>query len=162
LLLDRDFFSRFCFYVRDVSKDGSQLESELRRIDCHLQNAGSLNIGNNLFLCGPKPSLLDCEVLPKLHQVRVAAAGIKGLCNFLVVFLLKNCKIHEFPSVLMLVSDTLLAPCKALSASSILYKLSVNVVEVVLVSRGVHLTIIFIKFSLNICIRQRLYWTNVN
>lgn len=81
LLVDRDFFSRFCFYIRDVAKDASQLESELRRIDFHLQNASSHDSGNSLFLCGPKPSLLDCEVLPKLHQVRVAAAGIKGLCH---------------------------------------------------------------------------------
>ncbi|KDR22732.1 Chloride intracellular channel protein 6, partial [Zootermopsis nevadensis] len=72
-LVTRDFFSRFCFYVRDVSKDASHLESELRRIDCYLKNTS-----NNVFLCGPAPSFLDCEVLPKLHQVRVAAAGIKG------------------------------------------------------------------------------------
>jgi hypothetical protein len=76
LLVNRDFFSRFCFYVRDVSKDAGHLESELRRMDCYLRNASS----NNVFLCGPVPSFLDCEVLPKLHQVRVAAAGIKGLC----------------------------------------------------------------------------------
>jgi hypothetical protein len=74
-LFDRDFFSRFCFYVRDVSKDASHLESELHRIDCYLRNRG-----NSVFLCGPTPSFLDCEVLPKLHQVRVAAAGIKGPC----------------------------------------------------------------------------------
>ncbi|XP_067006206.2 chloride intracellular channel exl-1 [Anabrus simplex] len=71
-LATRDFFSRFCFFIRDVSKDPGQLEAELRRIDEYLSSSGSG------FLCGNKPSLLDCEVLPKLHQVRVAAAGIKG------------------------------------------------------------------------------------
>jgi hypothetical protein len=52
------------------------LEAELRRIDCYLRDAGIHN--NSVFLCGPSLSFLDCEVLPKLHQVRVAAAGIKG------------------------------------------------------------------------------------
>lgn len=32
----------------------------------------------NRFLLGQTFSLLDFEVLPKLHQVRVAAFGIKG------------------------------------------------------------------------------------
>ncbi|XP_069695773.1 chloride intracellular channel protein 4-like [Periplaneta americana] len=77
-LATRDFFSRFCFYIRDVSKDASHLESELRRVNHYLNTVARDNNGNSVFLCGHKPSLLDCEVLPKLHQVRVAAAGIKG------------------------------------------------------------------------------------
>lgn len=95
VLVDRDFFSRFCFYVRDVSKDASHLEAELRRIDCYLRNASSRN--NSVFLCGPSLSFLDCEVLPKLHQVRVAAAGIKGLLltNFTPKLSIKR---NKFPA----------------------------------------------------------------
>ncbi|KAJ9600847.1 hypothetical protein L9F63_000959 [Diploptera punctata] len=74
----RDFFSRFCFFIRDVSKDPGHLESELHHVDNYLRESSNKSNGNNVFLFGPKPSLLDCEILPKLHQVRVAAAGIKG------------------------------------------------------------------------------------
>ncbi|KAK7865376.1 hypothetical protein R5R35_001864 [Gryllus longicercus] len=68
----RDFFSRFCFFIRDVSKNSSHLESELHHLDDFLKST------DYKFLCGNSPSLLDCEVLPKLHQVRVASSGIKG------------------------------------------------------------------------------------
>jgi hypothetical protein len=51
---------------------------------------------------------------------------------------------------------------KLFSLCSILYKFSADVVEVELVSRSIHLTVTFIKFSFNVCIRYRLYWTNVN
>ena len=61
-----------------MSKDPGHLESELRHIDHYLNESSRQSNGNNVFLFGPKPSLLDCEVLPKLHQVRVAAGGIKG------------------------------------------------------------------------------------
>ena len=47
-------------------------------MDHYLNESSSQSNGNNVFLFGAKLSLLDCEVLPKLHQVRVAAAGIKG------------------------------------------------------------------------------------
>lgn len=76
----RDFFSKFCYFIRGVAKDSSHLETELKNIDVHLTIISDKNDDEaKLFLCGPKPSLLDCEVLPKLHQVRVAAAGIKGV-----------------------------------------------------------------------------------
>lgn len=68
----RNFFSKFCFFVRDVSKNPSNFETELQVIDQYLQSTG-FN-----YLCGNSPSLIDCEVLPKLHQVRVASSGIKG------------------------------------------------------------------------------------
>lgn len=75
----RDFFSKFCYFIRGVAKDSSHLETELRNVDAHLAIIGNKSDNESkLFLCGPKPSLLDCEVLPKLHQVRVAASGIKG------------------------------------------------------------------------------------
>ncbi len=35
--LTRNFFSRFCFYIKSVSKDSSALLSELRRLDDLLQ-----------------------------------------------------------------------------------------------------------------------------
>ncbi|XP_054271726.1 chloride intracellular channel exl-1-like [Macrosteles quadrilineatus] len=75
----RNFFSKFCYWMRGVAKDTCQLETELKLVDAHL---GSINElcpeAEWLFLCGDRPALLDCEVLPKLHQVRVAAEGVKG------------------------------------------------------------------------------------
>ncbi|PSN43591.1 hypothetical protein C0J52_15974 [Blattella germanica] len=39
-LATRDFFSRFCFLIRDVSKDAHHLETELRRMDHYLIESG--------------------------------------------------------------------------------------------------------------------------
>ncbi|XP_035206764.1 chloride intracellular channel exl-1-like [Stegodyphus dumicola] len=68
----KDVFQKFCFYVKDVSKDASQLESELRKIDTYL---GTIE---TKFLCANHLTHLDCELLPKLHQVRVAAKYLKN------------------------------------------------------------------------------------
>ncbi|XP_026277665.1 chloride intracellular channel exl-1-like [Frankliniella occidentalis] len=73
----RDFFSKFCFLVRGVAKESSHLESELQTLDKFLQDSSGER-GEGGFLCGSSPSLLDCEILPKLHQVRVAAQALKG------------------------------------------------------------------------------------
>lgn len=62
--------------MRGVSKDSSHLEAELTHIDNHLSIVGET--ADKLYLCGDRPALVDCEVLPKLHQIRVAAEGIKG------------------------------------------------------------------------------------
>lgn len=63
--------------MRGVSKDSSQLEAELAYIDNHLATISGSS--EKFYLCGERPSLIDCEVLPKLHQVRVAAQEIKGV-----------------------------------------------------------------------------------
>jgi len=70
--LTRNFFSKFCFYIKSVSKDASALISELNRLDDLLQRT------TTRFLLGDSLSHLDCEVLPKLHHVRVAASTLKS------------------------------------------------------------------------------------
>lgn len=75
ILFCRDFFSRFCFLIRGVAKDSANLESSLRTFDEYLKSPRRVA---GEFLCGGQPGLLDCEILPKLHQVRVAAQAIKG------------------------------------------------------------------------------------
>ncbi|XP_039300203.1 chloride intracellular channel protein 2 [Nilaparvata lugens] len=75
-----NFFSKFCYLIRGIAKDSQHLEQELSLIDEHLSNVASESDDDTglLFLCGNQMSLIDCEVLPKLHQVRVAAASLKG------------------------------------------------------------------------------------
>ncbi|KAG8200716.1 hypothetical protein JTE90_022326 [Oedothorax gibbosus] len=68
----RDVFQKFCFYIKDVSKDASQLEAELTRIDDVLGSKTSR------FLCGDQMTHLDCELLPKIHHIRIAAKALKG------------------------------------------------------------------------------------
>ncbi|KAI5741223.1 hypothetical protein M8J76_011567 [Diaphorina citri] len=71
----RNFFSRFSFYVRGVAKDCHNLEQEFLLINQHLEKVITRD-SNNLFLCGSQMSLIDCQILPKLHQVRVALQSI--------------------------------------------------------------------------------------
>ncbi|KAG8278648.1 Chloride intracellular channel protein 6 [Homalodisca vitripennis] len=75
----RNLFSKFCHWMRGVAKDSGHLETELAHLDSHL-SAVSVNYpqADKLYLCGDRLALVDCEVLPKLHQVRVAAQEIKG------------------------------------------------------------------------------------
>lgn len=68
----KDVFQKFCFYIKDVSKDASQLEAELSKIDAFLSSTHSK------YLCGDHMTHLDCELLPKLHQIRVASKALKG------------------------------------------------------------------------------------
>ncbi|GFQ87463.1 chloride intracellular channel exl-1 [Trichonephila clavata] len=68
----RDVFQKFCYYVKDVSKDPSHLEAELAKINDVLASRTSQ------FLCGDHMTHLDFELLPKLHQIRVAAKALKG------------------------------------------------------------------------------------
>lgn len=70
--LTRNFFSKFCFYIKSVSKDASALIAELNRLDDLLKGT------TTRFLLGDSLSHLDCEVLPKLHHVRVAASILKS------------------------------------------------------------------------------------
>lgn len=79
IYIHRDFFSKFCHWMRGVVKDSSNMEAELVRVDTYLASViERFPNCDKLFLCGEKPSQIDCEVLPKLHQVRVAVEGIKG------------------------------------------------------------------------------------
>lgn len=69
--LTRNFFSKFCYYIKAVSKDASGLEMELKRLDDYLRK------NDYRFLAGNSLSHLDCEILPKLHHMRVAALKLK-------------------------------------------------------------------------------------
>jgi len=68
----KDVFSRFCFYIKQVSKDSTQLDSQLQLLDTFLASKKSM------FLCGDRLSHLDCEFLPKLQHIRVASANLKN------------------------------------------------------------------------------------
>lgn len=68
----KDVFQKFCFYIKEVSKDSTQLQAELSRIDEYLANNGFK------FLCANHMTHLDCELLPKLHHIRVASKALKG------------------------------------------------------------------------------------
>jgi len=70
----RDFFSKFCFFIKAVSRDSSALDQSLSKLDRFLSRLPSS------FLCGDAISHLDCEILPKLHHLRVAAWILKGFC----------------------------------------------------------------------------------
>lgn len=71
--------------MRGVVKDSSNMEAELVRVDNYLASViERFPTCDKLFLCGEKPSQIDCEVLPKLHQVRVAVEGIKGITVLLI------------------------------------------------------------------------------
>ncbi|CAG0899245.1 unnamed protein product [Darwinula stevensoni] len=68
----KNLFSRFCFFVKEVSKDSGPLRTELERFDAYLQR------GKHRFVRSDDLCHLDCEVLPKLHHLRVALAALKG------------------------------------------------------------------------------------
>lgn len=67
----RDFFSKFCFYIKSVSKDCAAVEQELARLDMFLSTI------TTRYLTGEYLSHLDCEILPKLHHLRVASSNLK-------------------------------------------------------------------------------------
>ena len=89
----RDFFSKFCFFIKvrkcthsahqphntlpsqAVSRDSSALDQSLSKLDRFLSRLPSS------FLCGDAISHLDCEILPKLHHLRVAAWILKVLLH---------------------------------------------------------------------------------
>ena len=66
-----DLFQKFCFYVKEVSKDSNSLVNELQKLNNYLQSRGTQ------FLCGDTLSQLDIEVLPKLHNIRIATRYLK-------------------------------------------------------------------------------------
>ncbi|XP_055357734.1 chloride intracellular channel exl-1-like [Paramacrobiotus metropolitanus] len=71
----KDLFSKFCFFIKSVSKDAFGLTAELEKLNAYLTQRGSQK---GPFLCGKDMTYLDCELLPKLQQIRVAGREIKG------------------------------------------------------------------------------------
>lgn len=67
----KDLFQKFCFFVKEVSKDSSGLAIELAKLDEYLVKTG------HPYLCTTNLTHIDCELLPKLHHVRVAANYLK-------------------------------------------------------------------------------------
>jgi len=91
-----DVFQKFCFYIKEVSKDSTQLLTELQKLNNYLNSCGTQ------FLCGDTITLIDCEVLPKLHHIRIAARYLKDFVipsnlNSLWLYLKRayNCKAFE-------------------------------------------------------------------
>ena len=68
----RDVFSKFSFYVKDVSHSSQPLLSELRKLNEYLVQSP------HKFLCRDIPDHLDCITLPKLQHIRVVAKAVKG------------------------------------------------------------------------------------
>lgn len=68
----KDVFSKFCFFIKSVSKDAYGLTLELEKVDKYLAAR------KGRFLCGDTMTYLDCELLPKLQQIRVAGRDLKG------------------------------------------------------------------------------------
>lgn len=68
-----DVFSKFSFYIKDVSHNAQPLLAELRRISDYLEEAPYK------YLCRDVPDHLDCLMLPKLQHIRVVCKALKGL-----------------------------------------------------------------------------------
>uniref|UniRef100_A0AC34QDB4 Chloride intracellular channel exl-1 n=2 Tax=Panagrolaimus sp. JU765 TaxID=591449 RepID=A0AC34QDB4_9BILA len=67
-----DLFRAFCFFVKEVNKDPKGLLNELYRLDQFLSSNG------HQFLTAETPKLIDCNVLPKLHSIRIASRALKN------------------------------------------------------------------------------------
>jgi hypothetical protein len=68
----RDVFSKFSFYVKDVSHSPDTLIAELSRLNAYLLESP------HRFLCRDLPDHLDCMTLPKLQTIRVVGAALKN------------------------------------------------------------------------------------
>merc|ERR550532_3530129 len=66
-----DVFSKFSFYIKDVSHSSAPLFTELRKLNSYLEQSP------HKFLCRDVPDHLDCLMLPKLQHIRVAAKAFK-------------------------------------------------------------------------------------
>jgi chloride intracellular channel protein 2 len=67
-------FSKFSFFIRDISSKSTQLEAELEKIDNYLRDNTDQE---SRFLNGNTMTKLDCSLLPKLQHIRVAGESIK-------------------------------------------------------------------------------------
>ncbi|CAL4229420.1 unnamed protein product, partial [Meganyctiphanes norvegica] len=92
-LATKDFFSKFCFYIKAVNQDPTKLDQALKNLNGFLESALYSNgIANGMtdhqneneipdnpyeFLVSSQLTHLDCEVLPKLQHLRVAAKELK-------------------------------------------------------------------------------------
>ncbi|XP_013397897.1 LOW QUALITY PROTEIN: chloride intracellular channel protein 4-like [Lingula anatina] len=65
-------FSKFSFYIKEVSLSPTHLISELMKMDSYLAGA------KTEFLCCNELSHLDCLMLPKLHHIRVVSKVFKN------------------------------------------------------------------------------------
>ncbi|XP_005089773.2 chloride intracellular channel protein 1 [Aplysia californica] len=81
-----DVFSKFSFFVKNVSHTPDHLIKELSYLN------GFLERSENTYICGEDLTHLDCNVLPKLQHIRVASkafknfdipASMKGLWRYL-------------------------------------------------------------------------------
>ena len=70
-LVFNDFFQKFCFYIKEVSKDSTHLLNELIKLNSYFSSRKSK------FICGDTITNIDCEVLPKLHHIRIASRYFK-------------------------------------------------------------------------------------
>lgn len=66
-----DVFSKFSFFIKNVSHTPDHLLKELYNLNSFL--AGS----RNKFTCGDHLTYLDCNVLPKLQHIRVASEAFQ-------------------------------------------------------------------------------------
>lgn len=73
-----DFFSKFCFFIKSMSRDSRALEARLEAALSRLDQLLASLPSTSPFLAGPDLGQLDCELLPKLHHVRVAASVLRG------------------------------------------------------------------------------------
>lgn len=67
----KDVFSRFSFYIKDVSQSPQALLTELHKLDAYLSSS------KHLFLNRDLPDHLDCILLPKLQHIRVVCKAFK-------------------------------------------------------------------------------------
>ncbi|XP_074654844.1 chloride intracellular channel protein 2-like [Tubulanus polymorphus] len=66
-----EVFSKFAYYLKEVSRSPTQLITELGKINEFLDAVGTR------FLCGDHLTHLDCLMLPKLHHIRVTVKAYK-------------------------------------------------------------------------------------
>jgi len=68
----RDVFSKFSFFIKDVSTTPVALLAELQKLNDYLVSSP------HKYLCRDGLDHLDCIMLPKLQHIRVASRGFKG------------------------------------------------------------------------------------
>lgn len=66
-----DVFSKFSFFIKNVSHTPDLLLKEFSFMDNYLERTG------NKFMCGDEMTHLDCNVLPKLQHIRVASKAFQ-------------------------------------------------------------------------------------
>jgi len=68
-----DVYIKFRAYMKDQKTEPTKLLQELLRVDRFLEER------DTTFLCGDQMTFADCELLPKLQHIRVAAKAYKDL-----------------------------------------------------------------------------------